>query len=921
MNQFKVVLLTFAIVHGVEACAAEVSAAFDADRQTYQISGPGIERFQAAFSATVEIAGQRHLLSSSNGVVAPTCGSDLEQTPYGQARIRVATVSFPEHKITLQLRLGEIPGQPCVLLQPVMQNQGTQPVKLVSLAAVDMPPPSLVMRLPREGDKVWLEPRAAGAIREGHGKCGVNRSTDGNPITIGGRVFSRGLGTHARSEIEIPLGGAFKRFQASVGLDDEKPGGSVGFEVIVDGRKCFDSGVMKLGEAAKTVDVDVTAAKRLMLVVNDGGDGITCDHADWADACLIVDPAAKASPVATTSLVVAGPASEWLVTAYDQSTNGGPPNHFGTLAGLEQRMNIHEYGSLYRNDGVGLLFGPVGEPVAYLKNCVSTNADGSAALQIVSEMSGIQLDPGETRAGQQAVLWMENPRAALAKWSEWVAQTHHARTNKGALAGWCSWYHLTSKIKGSDVLGVVDEVKKQPARLRPQVIQIDDGYQDFDGVWDANAKFPEGMPHYAKRIAETGARPGLWMAPTLIGKNAPWLRDPENMEAVWGKKFKLESRFRPDESGWLDPTHPRAIAHITERVRHAVESGFTYLKIDFNLMGDGGWHERKLTTFQILREHFTRIRKAAGDDTYILACIIEPNRAVVGLADAHRTSHDAHRGGVRSAINDALRCYQLNSRWFAIDNDIYYLAPDAHEVGNVQGGWNLHRTWLSLMGLSGGAALTSDPWHWDVLKPQRRTVEIMQPPAKMRSEVVDLGTAKDWPRITSVIKRPWGDSMVVLLWNPTEQPQSISLDLAQAGLDPARAYAVWSFWDNKFFGTAKRTWVTPSLEGWACQHLVFTPIDGTATHAPVLIGSNLHISSGIAEIETVTTSDKGIQVTLTDAGAREGKLFFHSSKPLKLHKASGLDAGPVEPAGENIWSIGIRARQSGNMQSLTLTTP
>ena len=294
---------------------------------------------------------------------------------------------------------------------------------------------------------------------------------------------------------------------------------------------------------------------------------------------------------------------------------------------------------------------------------------------------------------------------------------------------------------------------------------------------------------------------------------------------------------------------------------------------------------------------------------------------MLGLVDSHRISHDAHRGGVRSAINDVLRSYQLNGRWLAVDNDIYYIAPDVNEVGGVQGGWNLHRTWLSMMGLSGGAALTSDPWHWDVLKPHLRTVEIMQPPAKMRSEVLDLGTAKDWPRLTNTIQRPWGNSAVALLWNPAEQPQSITLDLAQAGLDPARTYAVWSFWDNKSLGTAKGTWSTPTLEGWACQHLVFTPIDGAAADTPVLMGSNLHISSGVAEIKAVAVSPTAIEISLTDSGARDGKLFFHCTKPLKLQQAAGLEASQVENAGENIWSIDVRARRTGVAQSLKLAVP
>jgi len=882
------------------------------------VAAPGIDAFASAFSATVEIDSVRKVLRSTDGVPGVTLVKETEKTPYGVAQVAVSTVAFPADKLALDLRVGQIAGVPGVLVQPVLHNRGTQPVKLLALTAIDMPAPPPALTLPREGDKVWLAPGAATAVREGHGKCQADRSTGGNPITIGGRVFAHGLGTHARSEIEIPLGGAFKRFQAFVGADDEEPGASVGFEVLIDGKKRFDSGVMKRGEPAKAVDVDVSGANNLLLVVNDGGNGITCDHADWADACLLVNPAVDAPAAARARLALPGPAGDWLVTAYDQSTNGGPANYVATIAELARGMNVREYGSVYRKDGAGFLFGPVGEPLAYLENRVSPAKDG-VSLTIASEMSGVTVDPGESRAGQQAVLLMEPPRRALARWAEWVAKTHGSRTDKGALAGWCSWYHLTKNIKGSDVLGIVDAVKGDPARLRPQVIQIDDGYQDIDGKWDANGKFSEGLPFYAKRIAETGARPGLWMAMTMIGVRHPWLQDPANMEAVWGKKFKKESGFRPDESGWLDPTHPRAKEHIVERIRHAVDSGFTYLKLDFNNIGNGGWHEKKKTSFQVLREHYQRMRKAAGEDTYILACIVEPNRAVLGLVDAHRISHDAHRGGVRSAVNDVLRSYQLNGRWMAVDNDIYYIAPDAKEVGNVQGGWNLHRTWLSMMGLSGGAALTSDPWHWDVLKPQRRTVEIMQPPAKIRTEVLDLGTAKEWPRLAAVVKRPLGDQGLALLWNPDErQPRTVTLDFAETGLDPSRTYAVWSFWDNKFLGTAKGAWTTPPLEGWACQEVVLTPIDGPAAGKPVLIGSNLHISGGAAEVKDVAASGRGIKVELTDAGAREGEIFFHSDRPLRPAGTSGCVIEAVEAAGDNVWKVKLSGRQPNQPQSFEL---
>ena len=220
-------------------------------------------------------------------------------------------------------------------------------------------------------------------------------------------------------------------------------------------------------------------------------------------------------------------------------------------------LEVQETGAFYRRDGVGFVVAPVGEPIAYLKSLV-TYAGKGRALDIAAEMSGVQVDPRETRWGQQAILLMERPECRPGAPGCLGGANPSCATDKGALHGWCSWYLKTTKITGDDVLGIVDAVKGAPDRLRPAAIQIDDGYQDIDGIWDANAKFHEGMPFYARRIAETGARPGLWMAMTMIGRNAPWLEDPADMETVWGQRFTKASGDRPDATGWIDPTHPRA---------------------------------------------------------------------------------------------------------------------------------------------------------------------------------------------------------------------------------------------------------------------------------------------------------------------------------------------------------------------------
>jgi beta-galactosidase len=61
-------------------------------------------------------------------------------------------------------------------------------------------------------------------------------------------------------------------------------------EVRIDGRSVWVSGLLTRESLAQRIDVDVTGAQRLELLVGDGGNGIAADHADWADAMLLTQP-------------------------------------------------------------------------------------------------------------------------------------------------------------------------------------------------------------------------------------------------------------------------------------------------------------------------------------------------------------------------------------------------------------------------------------------------------------------------------------------------------------------------------------------------------------------------------------------------------------------------------------------------------
>ena len=136
-------------------------------------------------------------------------------------------------------------------------------------------------------ETVWLDDLNLNAATTGWGEPHKNQSVEGHALSIGGKTFERGFGTHAESILRVNLDGGAQSFSASVGVDDEvnhNPVSSVEFLVIGDGQTLWRSGVMKAGDAAKVCEADLTGVKSLVLKVSDAGDGMEWDHADWAGA-------------------------------------------------------------------------------------------------------------------------------------------------------------------------------------------------------------------------------------------------------------------------------------------------------------------------------------------------------------------------------------------------------------------------------------------------------------------------------------------------------------------------------------------------------------------------------------------------------------------------------------------------------------
>ncbi len=116
----------------------------------------------------------------------------------------------------------------------------------------------------------------------------VNQNIVQKPMHIQRRYFARGLGSHAKARLVYDIAGlGFTRFQSWVGADSENQVSSITFAIQLDEVTRWESGLMTAQDSARWVDIDVTGAKTLGLLVGDAGDGNGCDHADFGDARLL----------------------------------------------------------------------------------------------------------------------------------------------------------------------------------------------------------------------------------------------------------------------------------------------------------------------------------------------------------------------------------------------------------------------------------------------------------------------------------------------------------------------------------------------------------------------------------------------------------------------------------------------------------
>jgi hypothetical protein len=419
-----------------------------------------------------------------------------------------------------------------------------------------------------------------------------------------------------------------------------------------------------------------------------------------------------------------------------------------------------------------------------------------------------------------------------------------------APTGWNSWLAFFDQSTEQDIVEAADWVA---ANLKPYGmvhLQQDDGYSKPEArhwvkEWDAE-KYPHGPEWLANYIRSKGLIPGFWSQPyslCITGTKPEWF--------LRGGQGKVAMDYLG--GGELDFTRPDVIQDywrpiLTEMKRQ----GWEYLKFDMGSTVEtwkdyrNNFYDKSQTPYDISHKTLTIFREILGPDMWFTDHP-DVSGARIGLVDVVGCGQDPGPGWRQ--LNHFLRAisnntYQNHIIWYS-DPDCIVLRGKPTRADAKQGNTEFAtfeeaRTAASLLSITGLQLLSGD----DLLNLEPDRVDLIKKIIPiMPIFPVDLfGRSRAYSRYPKIfdlkVNMPSGiyDVVAVTNWGeaPSERTVAFGNDL---GLNTARSYVVFDFWEQKLLGTYQDDFTIP------------IPSHGTRVFAvhpesdhPMLLGTNRHIT-------------------------------------------------------------------------------
>jgi len=445
------------------------------------------------------------------------------------------------------------------------------------------------------------------------------------------------------------------------------------------------------------------------------------------------------------------------------------------------------------------------------------------SLTAASYADGVRVAPGASLASERAVIDITSPRlAGLPAYGAALAREMNATPWPSPVTGWCSWYYYWQGVSEESITANLEYLTAHRQELPLEYFQIDDGYQAEIGDWlTPNEKFPHGIAPLAARIRERGFRPGLWVAPFLMGvRSRLFAEHPE-----WAVQY---SPGQPCVAivNWaqncyaLDCTRPEVVDWLERTFRTIIEEwGYEYVKIDFTFAAavDGIRHDPDVTRAQAYRRGVEAIRRAVGDG-FILGCG-NPVGPSVGLINGMRIGPDVapywtppvRAAGDRSDLSvpstlNAIR--NVLHRWW-MHRSLWLNDPDCLLLRGSETALTADEvvTLATVIGMSGGMLLDSD--NLTRLEPERRAMLARLLPLQGEAAIpLDL-FEREMPQL---LWRP--DRRLLAVFNWADGPADVGVEL------PAPAERLADFWTGEEYAAEGRRIVIRGLPAHGCRLLL-----------------------------------------------------------------------------------------------------
>ncbi len=542
--------------------------------------------------------------------------------------------------------------------------------------------------------------------------------------------------------------------------------------------------------------------------------------------------------------------------------------------------------------------------------------DGKYIWNAKMNIGNFHLMPGDTFNTEILhITGYDNPYTALEAWAENINKIYNPQVNvKPTVCYSVGNMRPDGESFEKAILENLDVINEKMQGLGVEYVWTSQSnLKDFiPGNWllDNLEQIPSGLKGITEKINAKGFKHGVWVSPFWFFKEAEGVYEEHKHHLVKDKNgepivnemawcWKYEDDDKPNyhyQKCTLDGTHPDTIKCVKDIFSKYHKMGVRYYMLDFlDIQRDADYYDKSLTPVQSGYNILKTIRQVAGDDTHLQTAVAS-SPGFTGIINAARIGRDFGEGRPidRDELNDFKNATHVfhdmhysNLKYFLINsacnyfthkktymNDMNCLMIDSFPV-------EYSRFAVTLFGLNGSTPLVLAGDFRDMREDKINLMKLVLPRTEYSSKPVDLFdrlSPDDYTRIQTVnVKTDCDEYTLVGVFNADQTPYSLELDFKKLRLEGEQI--VYDFWNEEYRGVFRDSFPVTLLPE-SCKLLRITK----KRNHPWLIGTNMHIQQGVAEIKALNWDEEAMMLsfTATRPVGEKGSIIISAPRNMKL---------------------------------------